>query len=441
MVLEDYLDISRRRQLTIVPLFKLQLHMLQDLVTAERMIGQYRQKAKEILGETPPDEEDAGADDAGEPESDSSTELETSEERESTRPTEEIRLINRELFHLKAEVRALRDIGDGIAWRLFDYDRAVLHELARRPSGKHINLDGILAELYALAAYCNERSGVPLLNDLTNFLKFGDLTIRRGSEFEIVEVKAGTSGGGRDTRQRQGLTEVMSLLSIDQGRKIDGKPVRISTVGVQPEMFKGNLRGLLDRAEADGAAVEQVGSHLVIECMDFMSALEKRFQKERVFAILDRGRPVLERWKAANDFVIKLDAHDRYAHAQNYAPLSIFPLNPRACVRLMSGAVGLRAFVNVSAVLRGLEERGWTVVKSPFQIAESEKEFTGELPMAILRKGRLTTSVPSALFGRLGMEFLKPKSLAQLFEAMLREGDKAGTYQFVNFAGEPGMWQ
>jgi len=38
------------------------------------------------------------------------------------------------------------------------------------------------------------------------------------------------------------------------------------------------------------------------------------------------------------------------------------------------------------------------------------------------------------------MEFLKPKSLAQLLEAMLEQRDEAG-FQFVNFAGEPQMWR
>ncbi len=96
--------------------------------------------------------------------------------------------------------------------------------------------------------------------------------------------------------------------------------------------------------------------------------------------------------------------------------------------------------MNVSAVLRELEDRGWTLVKSPFQLAESGEALSREVPMAVLKKGRLTMSVPAALFGRLGMEFLKPRSLAHLLEAMIEERTGGG-YQFVNFAGEPQMWE
>ena len=79
-------------------------------------------------------------------------------------------------------------------------------------------------------------------------------------------------------------------------------------------------------------------------------------------------------------------------------------------------------------------------MKSPFQVAQSEEALSREVPMAVLKKGRLMTSVPAALFGRLGMEFLKPRSLAHLLEAMIEERTGGG-YQFVNFAGEPQMWE
>src|SRR5206468_11771950 len=143
----------------------------------------------------------------------------------------------------------------------------------------------------------------------------------------------------------------------------------------------------------------------------------------------------------ANDFVLFSDAQDRYAHAQNFVPLSIFPLEAKTCVRLVSGAIGLSVQLNVSAVLRELEDRGWRVVKSPFELSQTEAALSGrEVPIAVLGKGRLTTQVPATLFGRLGMEFLKPRSLAQLLDASLDQRAEGG-YWFINFVGEPKMWR
>lgn len=458
MALEDYLDISRRRHLTSIPLFKLQLHMLEDLITAERLISQYKQKKQELVREPAAEqhespgsaepEEHKPADteakhelaDAAVPEEDESAEV-ASEQHESLDGRADIRAINRELFFLKAEVTALRDIADGIAWRLFDYDRAVLHELARRSSKKHINPEGLQAELYALASFFNDRTGIAVLNDLTNFLKFGDVTVRHDSgEFEIVEVKASTTKSGRLTRQRQGLTELVSLLSSDQGLDIAGEPVKMSAVDVVPEMFVGNLRGLLERAAVHGASVEFIGSHLVVECMDFTSVRAKHLEKDRVFAVIDRSRSVLDKWAAAGDFVLPLEGHERYAHAQNYVPFSIFPLEPKICVRLMTGAIRVVAYLNVFAVLKEMEERGWTVVEGPNELAQSEDGPGAEVPIAVLKKGPLTTSIPAALLGRLAMEFLKPRSLAGLLDGVLADRREGG-YRFVNFAGEHSMWR
>ena len=75
--------------------------------------------------------------------------------------------------------RCIREIGDGIAWRLFGYDRAVLTELAHRPSGKSINIDGLAPELAEFLDVFHSREGVAILTDLTHFLKLGDLIIKR----------------------------------------------------------------------------------------------------------------------------------------------------------------------------------------------------------------------------------------------------------------------
>src|SRR5262249_48314090 len=148
------------------------------------------------------------------------------------------------------------------------------------------------------------------------------------------------------------------------------------------------------RAGRDGASVDIVGSHLVIDCIDYRAGAQRRLEKEKVFAILERGWRAVDRWRESGEFVLVLEANERYAHAQNYSPLSVFPLEPSTCVRIMSGSVWLTAVLNVSAVLRGLEGRGWAVVKTPERLAaEATANGEGEAPIAVLRRGRLTTSL------------------------------------------------
>ncbi len=133
MILEDYLHISRVRRRSPLPLFKLQMHLVQDLVLAEKAIAGYKEKRRERQANVT-----AGAPDKEQLE-------------------QEIRWIERELHFHEAEYRAIRDIADGIAWRLFDYDRAILTELANRTASKHINLEGIEAELHEFGQVFNSK--------------------------------------------------------------------------------------------------------------------------------------------------------------------------------------------------------------------------------------------------------------------------------------------
>jgi hypothetical protein len=231
MVLTDYLDISRRRHLTLMPLFKLQLHMLQDIATDERGIKQYKGKIAEMAASESAEDEDEGVD------SERSTAKEMKPPPGQT-PEQQaaLRSMRRELYFLKAEVRALRDIGDGIAWRLFDFDRAVLHELARRPTRQHVNPQGIEAEMHTLAEYVND-GHVALLNVLTHFLKFGDVTVRRApDDFEIVEVKAGTSGSGR--LARRGERPAMPAFARDSNARSSPAPTAIACLDSAPRKHR-----------------------------------------------------------------------------------------------------------------------------------------------------------------------------------------------------------
>jgi hypothetical protein len=64
------------------------------------------------------------------------------------------------------------------------------------------------------------------LNDLTHFLKLGDVTIRHGADqFELIEVKKGHKTSGRITRQRQNLRQTLALLDareldVEEGRVV-----------------------------------------------------------------------------------------------------------------------------------------------------------------------------------------------------------------------------
>ena len=417
MVLEDYLHISLKRREAPLSLFKLQVHMIQDLGVAEQAIAHCKREREERQERI-----NKGQD-------------------EKERLEEEIQFIERDLFFNEAEVRALRDIGDGIAWRLLDFDRATLTELANRPAKKHLNIEGINAELQEFGAVFHERGGIAVFNEVTHFLKLGDLTIRKNiGEFEIVEVKTGHKTSGRITRQKQDMRRSVTFLNTGERVEEEGV-IGILELDIRPETYSHLIGRMLRDAGEKGMVAERIGDHLIVECTDLMRAGEiDRGRRESVMAQSSKWR---ESWDSRGDFVLSHFSQERYSESRNYAPFSIFPFPEIIRVKLMTGALWLVTYVNISAVIRYFEQRGWKAIKTPEELIE-EAETKGDtrtMGLVVVRKGPCTIEVPAPLFGRLGNEFLKPKTLVDTLEAMLsRRGEAATPMSFVNFGGEGQLW-
>lgn len=416
MILEDYLHITSIRRQNALPLFRVQLSMLTDLVTSEQAIAQYK-KAKE----------------------ERQRKLET-DVPDRDKLEDELRSIDREIYFNRAVCRAIRDIADGIVWRLFDYDRATLAMIASRPASKHINPTGLEAELMEFGRVYDSREGIAVLNDLTNFLKLGDVTIRKDEgTFELVEVKTGHKSSGRITRQKQSLRNTVALINTGKAEDTD-EQISISQLEVTPEAYLGNLRSVIQEAEKKGVAHRRIGEYMLVECTDFEIATDMGFEK--IKPILDKGRDCTDKWRKEGDMVIDLISQDKYMAVKHYAPFSLYLLPEKTRVRLMIGSLFLVSYLNMSAVLRYIEEKGWKVVKTPQEHNEEHKNSIAreEVWLATVRKGPLTIAIPFQLFGRIGFEFLKPKSLVDLFDAQLSAGPTGAAKNLYNFSGEVELW-
>jgi len=416
MLLEDYLHITRIRRGNGFPLFRVQLALLDELVSCEKTIAHYKReliKREDLVAGGFSDKIAIDAD---------------------------IRAIKRELHFHEVERRAIRDIGDGIAWRLFDYDRAILQELASRASGKHVNLEGVEAELHEFGHVFNSQHGIAILNDLTHCLKLGDLTIRKDDgSFEFIEVKTKGKTSGRITRQRQDLRRTVTFFNVGEREEVEGRQ-SIVELQIRPETFAANINRLIAEAGEKGAAVQRIGEHLIIGCTDFLKAVEIGYEECR--AILDRSREWVGEWAQKDQLVTDCLSADKYLEVRNFAPFSIFPFSETDRVKLMTGALSVMAYVNVSAFLRYCDERGWRIIKTPAEhLEEAEKSGEGKsVRLATIRKGPLTLQLPGPLIARLGFEFLRPKTLVDAFEAQLALGEPATKMSFFNFSGEPEIW-
>lgn len=312
MLLEDYLRQSLRRRYNAYPLVKLQLQMLADLVVAEHSIKQVKEGREQAVVR-----EGEGCDTSG---------------------------YDRQLFFLRAEQRALRDITDGIAWRLFDYDRSLLYLLADRQSSGHVEPDGLVAELAHFADIFDTRTGIPLLNDLTSCIKLGDITVRvDAGRFELIEVKTGHTSSGRITRQKSAMGRVVEFACTGRGEWAKG-PLELAQLEVVPDTYIAHLHRLLLKAEKHGVAWEQIGDHLVLQCMDF--TVQRGDDGDAATNPLREADGIVERWDDQGDIVTESWFHERYGFVRNFPPMSVYPLPPHLRVKLMTGALVVRFAIN-----------------------------------------------------------------------------------------------
>ncbi|MHA1757244.1 MAG: hypothetical protein ACTSVV_10775 [Promethearchaeota archaeon] len=417
-ILEDYLAISRKRRNNSLAILKLQENILRDVLSHQKTKDQYRIRLEKIKKELRNVNDD-----------------EIKKNLQSS-----INKIKNEIYYHKTIIKALKTIVDGIAWRMFNYDRAILYTLAEHPSGGDINELGLRAEIGELYKIYESGTGIAILNDLTNFLKIGDITVaKKDGTYEIIEVKSSRRRGRRIRKQEETLKSTVEFFNFRE-KKIGESKLIIDTYDILPENYLKNVLNIILKAKKNGAYSELISRHLFVECVDFNQGREfgelKKILKERS----DR---VFRDWE--NDIVASYFHFESFDYPKNFVPYSIFPYPENICIDLMCMAIWLRIYINISEVFRYFENCGWKVIKD---IDNHFKEFEQrkitnlkEVMFGTVQKGPLKIEIPPALIGRLIFEFLKPKILVKHFEESLRRGSiKSGNIFLINYSKEPTIW-
>lgn len=412
-VLEDYLTISKNRTRDPFPILKLQSHLLIDLIMAESAVKSYKSQLKEAT-------------------------IQAEKQPENLATKELCGLLDGEIMIHQGIQNAIRDIADGLAWRLFDYDRTTIYMLADKPSGKHLSHEGLQEEAIALERKYDSLESVTILNDLTHCLKVGDLTTCIGDdEFEITEVKSEGRRSGRITRQRKEMNRIVNFLNTGKEAKGQTQYV-IRDIDVTPTTYFARMQELINSARREGGSWMRYGDMLVASCIHWPTAIQH--EREKIDSIsreaYEAGLAPLNR----GDVVIPTIGREKYRFVRNLAPYSVFPINHRDRVELATGAMFIQTMVNVSSFVRLVESNGWRV-KKPLEGYMKEAE-EGKTPDAIVTvsKGGVSIQVPWVWLGRISQEFMRPETAVSALEAILEEGSGPPAHNYVNFKGEAKIW-
>jgi hypothetical protein len=246
-------------------------------------------------------------------------------------------------------------------------------------------------------------------------------------------VKSSNTKSGRKVRQRQRMSEVVTLLATGSGRT-EEKEVQIEILPVTPQTGLDQINGLLQVAARDGAAAKKISNCLYAEAVDFRKSDNIERSQKQTECLFDS---VVGEWGRRGDLVVDFDSLDALAFTPNCAPFSIYPFDARTCVDLLIGAKHFVTYLNHDAVAREFETRGWTVEQTTQQLLEQgDKEA-----MMVVTKGGCHIRIPHADFMRLQMEALRAKSLIDALEVRLEHGHRGSEgFMLGLFSGEAELW-
>jgi hypothetical protein len=104
----------------------------------------------------------------------------------------------------------------------------------------------------------------------------------------------------------------------------------------------------------------------------------------------------------------------------------------------MIGAKIYTTYLNVNAVGREFENRGWRIEKTTEQLTKEDNKEA----LLMVSKDRFHADVPPGDFMRLQLEALRPKTLIESYEVKYKQGPNGGEgYLLALYNGESQIWK
>lgn len=345
----------------------------------------------------------------------------------------------------KAQRMAYKKIADGIAWRYLNFDRASLRQIAEHNPTGHLSKGFIGESLKAEFTVKNSDIFV-ILNDLTNFLRFGDLTIISKNKVFIDEVKL---KGKTKRRQKQQLASLLEKLNKKEFSIGDTTANFLSIPGF-PNNFLSEVEKIIIEAKSDERGIyhKRVSPYLWVSCVysDKLLTKDKDFEK----TLLPRS-PF--RKDSDNIFVPISNLLMFNEFSPNIAPYTIFPFTEELIADLVFGKCILKSHISQKGLNKSIQGKGWSV-KFPTRQEITEGYNSIKRPEDIkklvrnpkyhihFKKERFSTTLPREILQRIDREFLSVKAIVKSLEYTKDNYNPldTGGYIVTGFQDEEKMW-
>lgn len=401
--LESVLKKSRNKKLTSLDLLKLQGKIAEKIIFCEKQIAIFKQTAN----------------------------------REKR--NEEWR--SREIY--KSHRKILKEVMDGVAFRLLNFERPVLRQLAQHNQTGHLT-EGFIEELRKAEYIVNKTGFYVILNDLTNFLRYGDLTIISPEGNIIDEVKTTGSAKGNQKKALDELLEMLNKKVFKAGNqtaeyvKITGKPANFLS---QVEVIISKSRQSMEGVYADKVSPYLwVSSIFIPKITDFYKTTGKFPKLPPMPFFREDTSPSINSLMFFDEF------------SPNLLPFSVFPFPEKIISEIMIGQIQLKVVVNEKELLKSFKGKGWDLIMPSreaivaiYDTDDIEKIKEAVLDptfYATLKKGEFNYRLPREVLLRIQNEFRSVKAIVDESEGIMKSSTDRKTRMITtNFSEECSIWR
>lgn len=279
------------------------------------------------------------------------------QDKEITRTiAERIALCNQQIEEYKDILSVLRQVGNAIA---FSYiDKWDIKALANRDSAGFISgKKGLKRELSIMRTFFAH--GQPaILNDITNCLRYGDLTLPVGDTFQIVEVKTSKHDDERLSRQIDSAEKLFKYFRTDRTSGLYGLKSEVRRIG----LWK------------DEVNCRRQANQVINETLEFGKSIIKVEEGLWYLALFPPWKKNLEILREDFSFTgkIVMSLGDLRFRASAYYPLILSITNPDILYRFFKGDLFLAVLVDRESVRQRVESFGLRLLEGQ-ELIRAEK--------------------------------------------------------------------
>ncbi|WP_425800798.1 hypothetical protein ACHOLT_11670 [Desulfitobacterium sp. Sab5] len=356
-------------------------------------------------------------------------------------------IYNQRLRHI------LKDIADGLAWRLLGFNRPLMRLLSQNKAPGHIKTSTSKEDDIATRFVSG---GHVLIHDITNILRIGDLTLIDPSGYPNVleikksgkqildaqEYKRRVFKGGDLSSQAQRIVEVDE--AIKNGLvNLGTSKANLSLFDISIDSYLSDIEEVLNICNQQGYSERFIDKILFVRAYRLDS-------EPKPFPLKQTGHL---HWFWSHDCFI-LDDGEVF---RNRIPYSAYPFSDEMVLQLLSGEIVLESYLNIVALKKKLQKYGWKIknnrsieqISEQFEILKRHtyrgtKLFPVDIDNSIftLWKDGFNLAVPVEMTFLITADFLKPEVLIDTAEKLfsLTEPTRTNGAYGIGFSNEKRIW-